>query len=221
MRELNLLPNFPVTDSILSKVQFIKKQLISELAKGEIDQLIDTLGNKSKENNTSFLTELTQIYQKYDEDYSSNSYKNAEGKTEYELMLWNRMNIFIQAISNTEKYKHLDDMIAEPEFAYLAGFYQDSPILDLKGSQLLKMIFNQDGTRKEDFKGIEIYNYNGLQSGEVEGEITGKKTKSLYTGDKAIMDIAYLNKYNIYPTVQLGDKSSFFSVGLQRKLANK
>jgi len=166
----------------------------------------------------SFVTRLLTAYDKYEDSYISNSVRNADGKTEYEQTMWNRIHTVMGILNDTKNYPSLQSIIQIPGFEHYKGFLNNKGFLDMRNSQLLSYYFNRDGSRK-DVEPIAIHNYNGMASERNPGsETEGDKTKSLYIGDKVLMDAHYLVNHNIYPTIQLGDKSMFYAFGLKGPL---
>lgn len=198
---------------------FLKQQIVLHLTnKGEIRDIIDALkttflkSNGKRSSGNSQLLKLINANLEFNENYISNSFFNSDGKLENEVVMWSTLQKFFDKLNNFEKYPTLQSIIEEDYYANLQGFL-DGSSLDLSNSIILQRYFNRDGSRKQNANKIEILNYNGLQNRE-EGKLKGKKNRKLFIGDKSLMDLHYALNENIYPTMQLADKSSFFAMDI-------
>ena len=142
---------------------------------------------------------------KSDPSKATNSYQNADGKLENEINQWSRINFLSAAINSG---KSLTDLIARPEFAYLANNRNNS---------ILRMFFEPSGAfKRKNVSEMKVFNKNGVltKKNPNQSESEGVKSKNMHVVESAIRDVQQLLTEKNFSTMQLSDKSSVYSVTL-------
>jgi hypothetical protein len=164
---------------------------------------------KSTQGLSRRINDLIELESKYSRVAPSLSMQNVEENTEWAISNPNTYTIVTNAINNASKYPTYQDLINEPHLAFLGMPYA-------RTSHALNQIFILDsdvnyGQRRpgKPVK-LEVINISGLkiESGN------GKKTTSLYIGDKIVSDFNQLPKNGYKEITRAGDKNSSFGIKL-------
>lgn len=198
------------------------KQLYAEIAKEltkrektKQEGISDIWGFITSGNTYATGVKMAESASKQGDSFLSNAYLNAENKLEQEVTQWSKINTLMAALNNSVKYPTYESLLQDSLFSYLGK-------TNFKNTNLYLQLFNLDGTRKVGAT-ITVNNDNGVISKRevTDSDFSGKKTRKLHVAEKALKDI---NGFFAQPqqprfvTMQLADKSSFYSLSLNSKL---
>lgn len=147
-----------------------------------------------------------------DPSKATNSYQNADGQLENEINQWSRINFLAAGINSG---KSLSELVSGSEFQFLQNN---------KNNSILQMFFEDKGAFKRKKVGdMIVYNKNGVltKKNPNQSESEGVKSKNMHVVEAAIVEIQQLLTENNYSTMQLSDKSSFYSVTLPELLYDR
>ena len=173
------------------------------------DPLVD-LSKRTKvtEGLAKRINNLLELESKYSRVAPSLSMQNVENNTEWAISDPNGYTITISAINDAQKYPTYQDLVVEPQFSHLGKPYA-------RTSHILNQIFILDsdlnfGKRRDDINPVtlELVNISGLKIEDT----NGKKTTTLYIGDKIVSDFNQLLKGGYKEVMRAGDKNSAFSI---------
>lgn len=153
------------------------------------------------------ISDILDLESKYSESTPTLSMQNVEDNTEYAISRPNGYSTVIKALNDVNKYPDFQSLVSNSEFDWLNKPYA-------RTSHILNMIFVLDskenfGKRRkvrDKFITLELLNISGLK---VE-EATGKKTTSMFIGDKLVNDVNQLLKSGSKELTRAGDKNSSF-----------
>lgn len=213
---------FEISDETSKDPQFdiVASQQVLRYIKDEIKaiQVIKVMKNPVEDlsrqttynlGQTKRINDLLALESKYSQVVPTLSMQNVEDNTEYAISRPNGYTVVIKAINDVTKYPTFQDLVAEPQFSYLDKSYA-------KTSHILNSIFTLDsekdyGKRRIINKkpiSIQLTNISGLAVEEGEG----KKTTSLFIGDKLVTDINQLLIGGFKELTRAGDKNSSFGL---------
>ena len=172
--------------------------------KGDITDILSVL----QENYPEMIKIVRQIVEA-DPSKASNVYYNADGELENEVNQWNRMNLLAAGINT---FSDFNELTSRPEFAYL------KKIGSIESNAILSQIYDKNGKKKNSKVKIQVYNKNGILTltNPNSNQQEGIKTKRMHVVETAIKDIKKMLLNNDYSTMQLSDKSSFYSLEIPK-----